>query len=293
MNYNHKKIRMSCEDEVLSIRKKLEKMTGDNADQSQALDLLNCLGKLDINLQILTSTRIGMTVNALRKSSKDEETVTVAKSLIKTWKKFVPDSGDKKPEKPKEEHREEKKVEKQPAAHKNHRGESFSGDEVRSRCRDLLLSAIKGDGVMPEGVEEHRCEDLATSLESEIFASYKQTNQKYKNQVRSRVFNLKDKKNPALRNNLLLGFVTPEKLAKMTSEEMASDETKAQREKFVKEGIDGSRLAQVEGTKTDLLKCGKCQKRNCTYNQIQTRSADEPMTTFVLCNECGHRWKFC
>ena len=49
---------MSCEDEVLSIRKKLEKMTGDDADQSQALDMLNCLGKLDINLQILTSTRL-------------------------------------------------------------------------------------------------------------------------------------------------------------------------------------------------------------------------------------------
>ena len=68
---------------------------------------------------------------------------------------------------------------------------------------------------------------------------------------------------------------------------------KKQREQFVKEGIDSSRLAQVEGTKTDLLKCGKCGKRNCTYNQIQTRSADEPMTTFVLCNECGNRWKFC
>lgn len=25
--------------------------------------------------------------------------------------------------------------------------------------------------------------------------------------------------------------------------------------------------------------------------QVQTRSADEPMTTFVLCNECGNRWK--
>eukprot|EP00091_Calanus_sinicus_P007220 TRINITY_DN18161_c0_g1_i1.p1 TRINITY_DN18161_c0_g1~~TRINITY_DN18161_c0_g1_i1.p1 ORF type:complete len:157 (-),score=68.81 TRINITY_DN18161_c0_g1_i1:19-465(-) len=110
---NNFKNKMSCEDEVLSIRKKLEKMTGDEADQSQALDLLNCLGKLDINLQILTSTRIGMTVNALRKSSKEEEIITVAKSLIKTWKKFVPDSGDKKPDKPKEEHREERKPEKQ------------------------------------------------------------------------------------------------------------------------------------------------------------------------------------
>ena len=52
---------------------------------------------------------------------------------------------------------------------------------------------------------------------------------------------------------------------------MASDDIKQQRQKFVKEGIDGSRLASVEGTKTDLLKCGKCGKRNCTYNQIQTR----------------------
>ena len=49
----------------------------------------------------------------------------------------------------------------------------------------------------------------------------------------------------------------------------------------------------VQGTHTDLLQCGKCKKKNCTYNQIQTRSADEPMTTFVLCNECGNRWKFC
>jgi transcription elongation factor S-II len=56
----------------------------------------------------------------------------------------------------------------------------------------------------------------------------------------------------------------------------------------VKAGINASQLAKVEGTKTDM-KCGKCGKRNCTYNQLQTRSADEPMTTFVMCNECGNR----
>ena len=48
---------MSCEDEVLSIRKKLERMAHDGADQTQALDLLNSLGRLNINLSILTSTR--------------------------------------------------------------------------------------------------------------------------------------------------------------------------------------------------------------------------------------------
>ena len=87
----------------------------------------------------------------------------------------------------------------------------------------------------------------------------------------------------------MCGVIPAEKLAVMTSEMMASDEVKKQREAFVKEGIDAAQLATVQGTKTDLLKCGKCGKKNCTYNQIQTRSADEPMTTFVLCNECGNR----
>lgn len=112
-------------------------------------------------------------------------------------------------------------------------------------------------------------------------------------QVRSRIANLRDAKNPNLRTNFLVGAITPARLAVMTAEEMASDEIKQLREQFKKEAINDAQLATVQGTKTDLLKCGKCKKRNCTYNQVQTRSADEPMTTFVLCNECGNRWKFC
>tara|TARA_Y100000816_G_C26087002_1_gene573770 strand:- start:1177 stop:1683 length:507 start_codon:yes stop_codon:yes gene_type:complete len=38
--------------------------------------------------------------------------------------------------------------------------------------------------------------------------------------------------------------------------------------------------------------CKRCNKNNCSYYQLQTRSADEPMTTFVSCNECGKKWKF-
>lgn len=116
---------------------------------------------------------------------------------------------------------------------------------------------------------------------------------RYKNRIRSRVANLKDIKNPELRSNYVSGALAASKLAKMTPEEMASDEMRKVRQQFVKEAINDAQLAQVEGTKTDLLKCGKCKKRNCTYNQLQTRSADEPMTTFVMCNECGNRWKFC
>jgi len=52
-----------------------------------------------------------------------------------------------------------------------------------------------------------------------------------------------------------------------------------------------SKEHNVQGT--SMFKCGKCKQRNCTYYQMQTRSADEPMTTFVTCLNCSNRWKFC
>jgi len=42
---------------------------------------------------------------------------------------------------------------------------------------------------------------------------------------------------------------------------------------------------------TDSFTCRKCRSNKCTYYQMQTRSADEPMTTFVSCIDCGNRWK--
>uniref|UniRef100_A0A8D0BC80 Transcription elongation factor A3 n=1 Tax=Salvator merianae TaxID=96440 RepID=A0A8D0BC80_SALMN len=116
---------------------------------------------------------------------------------------------------------------------------------------------------------------------------------KYRNRVRSRISNLKDPKNPGLRQNVLSGGIPPGLIAKMTAEEMASDELKELRNAMTQEAIREHQMAKTGGTTTDLFQCGKCKKKNCTYNQVQTRSADEPMTTFVLCNECGNRWKVC
>ena len=46
-----------------------------------------------------------------------------------------------------------------------------------------------------------------------------------------------------------------------------------------------------EGGATDQFKCNRCKQRKCTYYELQTRSADEPMTIFVTCLNCGKRWK--
>jgi transcription elongation factor S-II len=50
----------------------------------------------------------------------------------------------------------------------------------------------------------------------------------------------------------------------------------------------------LEGNKrraTDRFKCNRCGKRECTYYELQTRSADEPMTKFIMCLNCGKQWK--
>jgi len=47
------------------------------------------------------------------------------------------------------------------------------------------------------------------------------------------------------------------------------------------------------GTASIFFYCSGCKKKSkCDYYQLQTRSADEPMTTFVTCLECDRRWKF-
>ncbi|XP_034257691.1 transcription elongation factor A protein 2 isoform X1 [Pantherophis guttatus] len=273
------------------------------------MDLLKELKSMPITLHLLQSTRIGMSVNALRKQSTDEDVIALSKSLIKAWKKLLDASEDK---------RDEKKKSSLPASSSKETGDSrdqssikrqesvktpttpkittfppvpISCDTVRGKCREMLTSALQTDNdYVAIGAD---CEQLAGQIEDFIFQDVKNTDLKYKNRIRSRLSNLKDSKNPDLRKNVLCGVITPEQIAVMTSEEMASNELKEIRKAMTKEAIREHQMAKTGGTQTDLFTCGKCKKKNCTYTQVQTRSSDEPMTTFVVCNECGNRWKFC
>lgn len=42
---------------------------------------------------------------------------------------------------------------------------------------------------------------------------------------------------------------------------------------------------------TNMFKCSKCKKRECTFYELQTRSADEACTIFIRCVNCGHSWR--
>lgn len=52
--------------------------------------------------------------------------------------------------------------------------------------------------------------------------------------------------------------------------------------------------AALEGSKEegcDMFKCRRCGKSRTRYFEMQTRSADEPMTIFIRCLNCGKEWR--
>ncbi|NXP78364.1 TCEA3 protein, partial [Ramphastos sulfuratus] len=312
---------MGPAEELVRIAKKLDKLVARRSTEG-ALDLLKSLTGYTMTIQLLQATRIGVAVNSMRKHCEDEEVVASAKILIRNWKRLLGeqrwgdlgstprpqpsrttlapqtsvDSADSRssstsaassPQKrPSGDSKAKPETPQTPTSPTFSPGPCLlapcylTGDSVRDKCIEMLAAALRLDGEQGWG-----CWSSWEELKS--------TDMKYRNRVRSRISNLKDPKNPTLRRNVLCGAIQPSLIARMTAEEMASEELKRLRSAMTQEAIREHQMAKTGGTVTDLFQCGKCKKKNCTYNQVQTRSADEPMTTFVLCNECGNRWKVC
>ena len=179
---------------------------------------------------------------------------------------------------------------------------SVSSDNIGvSRCkiRERLVVALSR--VAAETEEEslkHQVEacdpvEVAVAVETAMFEKIKGQNKK----IRSILFNMSDSKNPDLRRKVLMGEVKPEKLVIMSNTEMASEELQLRikqiEEKSLEKCLTGRWTSAEEKATTDQFRCGKCGQRKTTYHQLQTRSADEPMTTYVTCVNCNNHWKFC
>lgn len=108
----------------------------------------------------------------------------------------------------------------------------------------------------------------------------------YKNKVRAVILNLNNTK---LLNKIKKKQIRPHKVAFMTHQDMDPDKWKKLIE--IKKLHEENMYSPKIDANTDDFTCRKCKSKKCTYYQLQTRSADEPMTTFVTCIDCGNRWK--
>ena len=113
---------------------------------------------------------------------------------------------------------------------------------------------------------------------------------RYKHRVMHVMFNLKHA--PDLVLSIEEKRVKAKDLGDMTATQLWPTGPTAQAEYTLK----AKELAREEAKMRDedyegMFKCRKCGSKKTTYYQMQTRSADEPMTTYVTCQGCGLKWK--
>lgn len=146
------------------------------------------------------------------------------------------------------------------------------GDEVQSVNLER--------GVFNYAIKKATALNIVKKWDNEYFVNI------YLDHLRTIYTNIKD---PDVLELLTANKIKAHELAFMTHQEMKPQKWSEMIEK--KKIRDKNMYEPKMEASTDNFICRKCKKKRCTYYQLQTRSADEPMTTFVTCLDCGNRWK--
>ena len=94
---------------------------------------------------------------------------------------------------------------------------------------------------------------------------------------------------PTIVDGLISGDILPQSVAFMTHQEIQPDKWNPLIDKKTKR--DASKCDKKIGASTAMFTCSRCKSKNCTYYEMQTRSADEPATIFITCLNCDNHWR--
>ena len=130
--------------------------------------------------------------------------------------------------------------------------------------------------------------DFIRKLEATIHVMATSKND-YNNRILSIAHNIKN--NPGLveKYGVKMPLITDKDMAQGTIVEDIEHQTQLQQTRFnqmLQEKYDTINQEQYKTT----LKCRRCGSADVTWQQKQTRGADEAMTCFCTCNKCGNRW---
>ncbi|KAG0237847.1 RNA polymerase II elongation factor [Actinomortierella wolfii] len=317
------------EADLLDLKKALQDEIS-KGSVANIISLLKQLNKFKVNTNLLRTTEMGLFVNKLR-THKDDEVSRLAKEVVKNWKTQVqqassttttstpPSSSTSASSTPKPSAVDTSKKEQLQNGNNSNTSSpktpttpsstanvvakdrtirtddmriKSTGDTTRDKSIEMLYQGLGTQSF----ADSERLMEKAVRIESVVFKDLAKNNApspEYKSKIRSLFLNLRDKSNPNLREAVVSGELPVEKFCRLTTQEMASEDAKARDRAIHEANLFKAKGAGETEAETDMFKCGKCKSRKCTYFQMQTRSADEPMTTFVTCRNCGNRWKFC
>ena len=111
--------------------------------------------------------------------------------------------------------------------------------------------------------------------------------QLYIDKFRSMFLNIKSNKD--FMNKIINGGIDPKQIAFLSHQEINPERWKDIIDK--KKIRDESKLTTGVKSNTSLYTCKRCKSKECTFVEVQTRSADEASTIYVTCNNCGKNWR--
>ena len=171
---------------------------------------------------------------------------------------------------------------------------SNSSDEIRINVVKKLNSVI--DNKYLSKMIEKGIYNYVIETAKEKVIQRKWSNPIFKKLYFSKVIsiysNLNDKtyiKNEKLLERIIKKEIKPEEVGKLSVYDIFPDNWKDLLN--AKSKRDKIKYELKPEAMTNLFKCRKCGSRETSYYEVQTRSADEPMTQFITCLKCHNRWK--
>lgn len=159
---------------------------------------------------------------------------------------------------------------------------------IAARC-DFLSTAQQED--FERGIFNHTLEEAARRGTRRVWDN-PEFSALYNIEARRCVANLDPTSyvgNARLLTRLRDGEFLPHEIPFMTYAELYPEKWAEALEMALKK--EAKMLTVDKSMATSMFKCTKCGKRECTYYEMQTRSADEPMTQFIRCLNCGKQWR--
>ena len=156
-------------------------------------------------------------------------------------------------------------------------------DNIRKKL-DEILNNEKNTSNLEKGIFNY---SLKEADQRKIVKKWdnKQFIQIYLDRLRSIMINLKGN----ILEQINDGTIKPHIVAFMTHQELCPERWATMIDAKTKR--DKNKFETNISAATDVFTCRKCKGNQCTYYQMQTRSADEAMTVYISCCVCGNRWK--
>ncbi|KAH3901672.1 related to Transcription elongation factor S-II [Saccharomycodes ludwigii] len=284
--------------EVLTLVKNLEKA---KTNDEEVLKILKILEKdMKPTEKLLRETKVGVAVNQFKKST-NQEVSKVSKKIINDWKTEISKekkknklnaSSNKSSSSLNNSNTKKNIITELPDKPRSSKLDNVNTQVHNEKLRDMVIKAFYDALCKETRKSSNEILDLCINIENELNVYANNDEKKYKDKYRVIFSSVISKTNKELKVKILTGDCTPNYLVNCDPKDLAPEHLQKKLQEIKEKNLYNAQGATVERSVTDRFQCGKCKERKVSYYQLQTRSADEPLTTFCTCENCGNRWKF-